>query len=98
MQTWYNKQLVPLAKTKTYFTSELEDKISDFLEDTFIVNWCRSIENPVRRSLENILSIMKAIKKSFASPDLLKMHLTPHEFTLRSACQVFRSKKYSSLF
>jgi threonine aldolase len=98
----YNKQLVPLADNKTYFTAaELEDKIKRLPSEEYFYSGIGavSIENPVRRAFGEYIPFdeLKAIKKVYDAQSI-KMHLDAARIYIASAWSGVSIKEYSSLF
>jgi len=98
----YNKQLVPLADNKTYFTAaELEDKIKRLPSEEYFYSGIGavSIENPVRRAFGEYIPFdeLKAIKK-VCDAQSIKMHLDAARIYIASAWSGVSIKEYSSLF
>jgi threonine aldolase len=98
----YNKQLVPLADNKTYFTAaELEDKIKRLPSEEYFYSGIGavSIENPVRRAFGEYIPFdeLKAIKK-VCDARSIKMHLDAARIYIASAWSGVSIQEYSSLF
>jgi threonine aldolase len=98
----YNKQLVPLADNKTYFTAiELEEKIKRLPSEEYFYSGIGavSVENPVRRAFGEYIPFeeLKAIKK-VCGEQSIKMHLDAARIYIASAWSGVSIQEYSSLF